>query len=815
MTPWLPAFSKTAVVGLTLSALAAALGSGLASSCHSPKFDFAGGEGGMGGEGPAPTCDDRISNGDETGTDCGGPCAPCPIGEPCIVAADCEAPPAGDAAAIECKEGSCSLNCPDDTGDCNARAVDGCEVDLLTSTNHCGTCDLECDPAHAQGTCVGGECLIKTDEPNHGCDANYADCNLSPEDGCEAHLLTDPNHCGACDDAACSEAGGVPSCSAGECTIQCSEGFDDCDENARDNGCETNTARSVNHCGECERVCEVSDRAYTAYCAEGVCGETLCEENQGDCDGDGSCTDSLLTVSNCGACGQDCTVAHGSPECVASSSGARCAIDVCDVTEEASWADCDGSYVTGCEVNTQSNRFRCGGCLPEEGGIGEDCSLKEGADNVTATMCTAGGCRVVGCAGGYGDCDGIFSNGCESDLETTGQYCGSCATDCTAKVGEDDVAAVACGAGACVVDDCAGNRFDCDGSFNNGCEINANTSEMHCGGCSDDSGTDCTTKIGDDDVAAVQCEAGECTVSACESGRADCDGSFGNGCETDTSSDPDNCGGCAEQGGDTCEPRSPASAACDDGACRYVCSAGWDDLNDDLNAAGSSDGCESRELIVMNTGTWGSSDTGGSGAPVTFSHSLEGAPGTQRLVLVGVLCRGNSAADCTMTTATYGSTQLTLLDDVFLVDASAQIFYALDSALPAAGTHTVTLDRNDEWGSVSADVIEFSGAEQQTFFADHAGSSVNSACSNGADAVVEFTDLSAGSVIYAVGGGNGSGGSAMGTSALTLANSRFANFIVLGSGYSGKVSGAANAVLDFTGCSRSVLYAVAVRPDAG
>jgi len=215
----------------------------------------------------------------------------------------------------------------------------------------------------------------------------------------------------------------------------------------------------------------------------------------------------------------------------------------------------------------------------------------------------------------------------------------------------------------------------------------------------------------------------------------------------------------------------------------------------------------------MNTGTWGSSDTGGSGPAVTFSHTLEGALGTQRLLLVGVLCRGNTAADCAMTTATYGSTQLTLLDDVFLVDSSAQIFYALDSALPAPGTYTVTLNRNDEWGSVSADLIEFSGVEQQTFFADHAGSSKDSLCSDGADATVAFSGLSAGSVIYAVGGGSGSGGSAMETSTLTLATSQFSNFIVLGSGYSSKVSGSVNAALEFTGCSRSVVYAVAVRPD--
>jgi len=38
-----------------------------------------------------PTCADEVSNGSETGVDCGGPiCEPCPLGEPCTVADDCE-----------------------------------------------------------------------------------------------------------------------------------------------------------------------------------------------------------------------------------------------------------------------------------------------------------------------------------------------------------------------------------------------------------------------------------------------------------------------------------------------------------------------------------------------------------------------------------------------------------------------------------------------------------------------------------------------------------------------------------------------------
>ena len=37
----------------------------------------------------ASSCDDRVQNGGETGTDCGGGCAGCPDGVPCAVDEDC------------------------------------------------------------------------------------------------------------------------------------------------------------------------------------------------------------------------------------------------------------------------------------------------------------------------------------------------------------------------------------------------------------------------------------------------------------------------------------------------------------------------------------------------------------------------------------------------------------------------------------------------------------------------------------------------------------------------------------------------------
>src|SRR5690606_6665875 len=114
----------------------------------------------------------------------------------------------------------------------------------------------------------------------------------------------------------------------------------------------------------------------------------------------------------------------------------------------------------------------------------------------------------------------------------------------------------------------------------------------------------------------------------------------------------------------------------------------------------------------------GSLDTGGNGNPLQINHTLQRAKGTQRLILVSVLCRSSKESDCQLAEAKYGDTTLTLLDEIYDQNSSAKIYYALDNDLPAPGTYRVTLRRpNEQWGSIAAEVREFSGAEQTTFYA--------------------------------------------------------------------------------------------------
>ena len=64
-----------------------------------------------------------------------------------------------------------------------------------TDVNNCGSCGTACSsicgqpPKCMNRTCLGGPC---------GNECGWADCNMNPADGCETHIDTDTNNCGAC-----------------------------------------------------------------------------------------------------------------------------------------------------------------------------------------------------------------------------------------------------------------------------------------------------------------------------------------------------------------------------------------------------------------------------------------------------------------------------------------------------------------------------------------------------------------------------------------------------------------------------------------
>ena len=130
-----------------------------------------------------------------------------------------------------------------------------------------------------------------------------------------------------------------------------------------------------------------------------------------------------------------------------------------------------------------------------------------------------------------------------------------------------------CEAGQCILA-CNSGRADCDGIFANGCEARLAVDLTNCGIC----GNVCPGGAN----ANPTCMDGGCGI-ACLPGFANCDGRDSNGCEVNRNTDPGHCGSCTN----ACAGPAGAVAICDSGLCAWVCAAGRADCNGDAG-----DGCE-------------------------------------------------------------------------------------------------------------------------------------------------------------------------------------------------------------------------------
>jgi hypothetical protein len=383
-------------------------------------------------------CDGDASNGCETPltteTSCGA----------CGVVCD----PAN--ATPDCSGGTCRVaTCDPGFADCNMEPEDGCETPLDT-TSDCGSCGRACSPANALGDCSSGACEVGS------CSPNYGDCDGSPVNGCETLLTTNAN-CGACG-TPCAPSGGLGDCSTGTCrlTTCVTPGVADCDMLVS-NGCETST-RTITDCGGCDVACGFTNG--TGDCSSGTCNLASCATGFGNCDGiaGNGCEQRLNTITYCGSCGSACTIANGTGDC----SSGTCAVASCN----AGFADCDGLASNGCEqpLNTLTNCGRCG----------RACSLANAGES-----CSTGVCEITTCSTGFGDCDGVDSNGCETSLSTLTD-CGACGVIC-----DRANASESCSTRTCTLGTCSVGYSNCDSNSTNGCELRHATAPSTCAGGED------------------------------------------------------------------------------------------------------------------------------------------------------------------------------------------------------------------------------------------------------------------------------------------------------------------------------------------
>ncbi len=308
-------------------------------------------------------------------------------------------------ATARCEAGACRVvTCSAGFGDCNGNPLDGCEVDLRTSTAHCGACGATCATPNATARCQAGACSFSS------CNAGFGDCDRIPGNGCEVDTRVSLAHCGACG-ATCAPLNATAVCGAGSCGFgTCAMGWASCDGIAR-NGCEVDTRIAQLHCGGCNINC-TRPRA-SSSCESGACRLGACDPGWGNCNGmpmDGCEINTTTSPNHCGACGVACTTRPNStPTCASSACGFRC---------NAGFADCNRVEADGCEstLNELSNCGMCGrACAPA---------------NATAT-CAGRACAIASCDRGWGDCNRNVADGCELALGTNAN-CLSCGDVCPA-----------------------------------------------------------------------------------------------------------------------------------------------------------------------------------------------------------------------------------------------------------------------------------------------------------------------------------------------------------------------------------------------
>lgn len=299
-----------------------------------------------------------------------------------------------------CEDGYCVFH--DDAGDepevededvCDGEICDGECVDTSHSTEHCGGCDMPCNPFQQ---CFNGLCAAD-------CDAGEDACG--PEGEC-VPIRDNDDHCGLCDNT----CGDSRTCEGTNC--QCLPGLEDCEGDCVD--LETN----VNHCGICGESCG-EDQS----CVDGECE---CDSpNREICDGE--CVNKNSNLLHCGDCGNECA------------SGQVCNSGVCAEDCDAPTELCEGTC-----VDYSSDDDHCGDC-GEPCGVGETCdggvcvctgNFVE-CNNECVVLGTDENCTACGdtCAAdqqcGADGCECLDTNltNCDGqcvDLQTNPAFCGDC-----------------------------------------------------------------------------------------------------------------------------------------------------------------------------------------------------------------------------------------------------------------------------------------------------------------------------------------------------------------------------------------------------
>ena len=435
----------------------------------------------------------------------------CDDGSPCT---------SGDA----CAGGACKPNAVVDCNDGDVCTDDSCDFALgcvhIDNTNACD----DGSPCTVGDACAGGACKPK------GL-VNCSDGSLCTDDSCDfATGCVHSDNTNPCDDGNLCTVGDA--CAGGVCKAK---SLTNCDDGnlCTDDACDA--AKGCVHLANAA-ACNIGDACVQAsVCVQGTC---LSGWPVGCDDGD-ACTDDACTAKT--GCSHQlsaaCSVADVTSGDADAANGPSDASDLPDTSDSkgsdvadgfggaidvAGSLDADTSAPAACAAMPalcvdDGDPCTVESCDPVKGCLHTTCAF---LPNVASAGCGVGGCSIGSCTAGHADCNGVASDGCETDIAASSQNCGGCGKVCASIARGSG----ACVAGACKVTACAPGFDDCNGNAADGCETDLGVDSKHCGSC----GKACSSPFAD----YVGCAAAKCAVLSCAPGFANCDGAADNGCET-------------------------------------------------------------------------------------------------------------------------------------------------------------------------------------------------------------------------------------------------------------------------------------------
>jgi hypothetical protein len=305
----------------------------------------------------------------------------------------------------------------------------------------CSTCALpgmagQCLPVPAGSSPTHGTCPLKSpNDPVQPCSYDgkcdgAGNCRLWPygtqasPSTCAANQYTPPDVCDGmggklrpastpCDPFICNATG--TACYGPPCADNsvCASGKM-CDP----------TTKS---CGQLPngRACTAANQCTSGFCVDGVCCESACNGKCEACDADplkpGQCLPvtgavhtangyrTACTGNGLNGCGGQCNGTNRTA-CVYPPATQVCADAACANNMSTPRVNCDGAG--SCNVPAAT------ACPP--------------ANNATG-VCRGSVCGIQCISGDYADCDNNPGNGCETNLKTDDQRCGSCSNNCLAR----------------------------------------------------------------------------------------------------------------------------------------------------------------------------------------------------------------------------------------------------------------------------------------------------------------------------------------------------------------------------------------------